>query len=93
MTLYQKIVCPVDFSEMSKQCVNFALKMAAYSNGRIALVHMVLDPWADMYYQADDKTARSPAAAEKNAGIFCRNLLQKIVRTRTMMLMFMLNAF
>ena len=67
METLKKIVCPVNFSNISKICIQKALKIAAISKGKIAIMHMILDPWSDMYYQRADTAKRGPAAAEKRA--------------------------
>lgn len=46
---FKRIVCPVDFSETSKIALRTALDFAKRSKGKVALVHIVHDPWADVY--------------------------------------------
>jgi len=67
MEEFQKIVCPVSFSEISRSSVQMAMKIASISNGKIALVHIIQDPWSDLYYPDGEPGRRSPINAEKRA--------------------------
>ena len=67
METFNKIVCPVSFSEPSRSAIRMAVDMALPSKGKVALVHIICDPWSDVYYRGEEATTRSPAAAEKKA--------------------------
>lgn len=67
MEIFKNIVCPVAFSEISKHSVRVAIQFASQSKGKIALAHIINDPWSDVYYPKEGAYARSPADAEKRA--------------------------
>jgi CheY-like chemotaxis protein len=67
MEEFEKIICPVSFSEISKASVEMAMQIASISKGKIALVHIIQDPWSDLYYPDGDASRRSPTKAEKRA--------------------------
>lgn len=67
MEMFKKIVCPVSFSDVSRSSIRMARKIASLSKGKIALAHIIHDPWSDFYYKPEYTGRRSPVESEKRA--------------------------
>ena len=77
MEIFKKIVCPVSFSEISTTAVQTAIEIASPAKGKIALAHIIDDPWSDVYYMATDNEKRSPADAETRAKAMLTQFAEK----------------
>ena len=70
---YKKIVCPIDFSEISKEGLGKASKLASFAKGELFLVHVVTDPWSSVYDLESDQLA-DPMNAQKKAAEWLEEL-------------------
>ena len=66
MDEFKRIVCPIGFSQSSKVALNTAVKFASLSKGRVALVHIVHDPWSEIY-KTEAFGRRGPKEAQGQA--------------------------
>jgi nucleotide-binding universal stress UspA family protein len=53
--LYNKILCPIDFSEFSAKALQKAAALAALFDAKLVLAHVITNPWSDQYFTVDDK--------------------------------------
>ncbi len=75
---FKKIMCPVDFSTQSLIGVEKAAKLASYSKGELLLVHVMVDPWSDLYNPGADGLM-DPMEAEKKATEMLEDLKAKYI--------------
>jgi len=66
MEEFKKILCPVDFSEHSIKGLEKSVKLASIANGELTLVHVISDPWSELY-NPDSDTLLDPVLAEQKA--------------------------
>ena len=71
---YKRVLCPVDFSVHSARALQKAVSVVSLSRGELALVHIVRDPWSDLY-NPDPETLLDPQEAEVRS----RDMLQDFV--------------
>ena len=45
----RKILCPLDFSTPSLEALDYAADMARQNDGQLILLHVVENPWVDLY--------------------------------------------
>ncbi|MBW1851505.1 MAG: universal stress protein [Deltaproteobacteria bacterium] len=77
---FKKIVCPVDFSESSKLSAKVASKLASLSEGKVALVHIILNADSD-FYRTEQREVVSPAKAEERAEEMLREFAKENLDT------------
>ena len=75
MDEFKRIVCPIGFSESSNVALNTAVKFASLSKGKVALVHIVHDPWSEIY-----KTEASGRMGPKEAQDQAEKMLREFAK-------------
>jgi universal stress protein A len=59
VSLYKKILCPVDFSPFSAVALKQAASIAQIFSAKLVLAHIITNPWADQY-KTDGKEPVTP---------------------------------
>jgi nucleotide-binding universal stress UspA family protein/DNA-binding NarL/FixJ family response regulator len=73
---FKNIVCPVNFSDSSKLALNMAVETAILSEGKVALVHIVSNPWSNAYW-TEEIEALTPPKAKKRADEMLREFAKE----------------
>ena len=76
MDEFKRIVCPIGFSKSSNVVLNIALKFASLSKGKVALVHIVHDPWSEIY-NTEASGRMGPKEAQGQAEKMLREFAKK----------------
>ena len=76
MDNFKKIVCPINFSDSSKVALNMAVNLASAAEGKVALVHIVHNPWSNTY-RTKEIEALTPLKAQKRSEEMLKELARK----------------
>ena len=56
-TIFRKIMCPTDFSSFSDDALKKAVKLAKIFNAELKLIHIITNPWSEVYSKEKFLTA------------------------------------
>lgn len=54
--LYEKILCPLDFSTFAEKALEKAAALSQLFNAKLVLAHIITNPWSDQYVTVDNNS-------------------------------------